>query len=97
MWFNFSFNVRFALRNLLSSHSFFVIFPFFCLIILSCSYGIFVCEREVPGRFFTFDNAVWITLITASAVGYGTTNTINTINTINTTNTIHMRNTMNTI
>jgi hypothetical protein len=72
LWFNFSFNAGFAVRNIVFSHPFLSLGPLVTILICSCSYSLWVFEREaVPERHFSYGTAVWVVMITITAVGYG--------------------------
>ena len=73
LWFNFNFNIPFAIRNMLWSHPLLSLIPVVAMLIGTCSYSLYVFEREAIGRDFTFGTACWVVMITISAVGYGDT------------------------
>ncbi len=66
------FDLSFSLRYMLINHTYKILLGFLLSVVLWCSYGIRMCERNfAESNVLNIGDAIWLTLITAATIGFG--------------------------
>ena len=65
-------NLSFSLRYMLINHTSKLLLGFLAVVIIWCSYGIRMCERNFSdSNVLLFSDSVWLALVTAATIGFG--------------------------
>jgi hypothetical protein len=66
------FDLSFSVRYMLINHTYKILLAFLGSVVVWCSYGIRMCERNFPeSNVLYISDALWLSLVTAATIGFG--------------------------